>query len=112
CFAYLVDGLEVRTEDLDADLRAHAGREHVDTVGDRLSPYVAPARHLHHRIDLLQQVSLRTGLPPPQEERLRKRCFQLLSQSDEGHQGLRVMVLAVASPMRLLGEAGVLGPVR
>ena len=40
---------QVGAEHLDADLRAHAGREHVDAVGDRLRPDVAPAGHLQRR---------------------------------------------------------------
>src|SRR5262249_24037080 len=44
--ANAVDGFQVGAEDLDADLRAHAGRKHVDAVGNRLRPDVAPAGHL------------------------------------------------------------------
>ena len=79
---------QVGAKDLDADLRAHAGREHVDAVGDGLRPDVAPAGHLHDRVHLLHQVPLRPSLPPPEEEPSGERLFQLLAQGDEGRQGL------------------------
>src|SRR5262249_46697889 len=74
-FAHLVNSLQVRAENLDADLGAHAGREHVDAVGNGLGPDVAPTGDLHHGIDFLHQVPFRTGLPSPEQEFLRERPF-------------------------------------
>ena len=57
-----------------ADRQPHAGREHLDPVGDRLGEAVAPAGHLQGRAHLLDQVVL--GLLPEQEllgERLLQR---------------------------------------
>ena len=60
--------VEVRAEDLDADVGPHAGREHLDPVDDRLGEDVAPAGHLQDAAHLvIDQVALRPAGPRPQE---------------------------------------------
>ena len=47
------DELEVGAEDLDANIGADAGREHLDAVDDRLREDVAPAGNLQHPAELV-----------------------------------------------------------
>ena len=51
--------VEVFAEDLHADRRTNAGREHLDPVDDRLGEDVTPAGHLDHRVHLRNQLVLR-----------------------------------------------------
>src|SRR5205807_1270484 len=63
-----VDDGQVRAKHLDADIGANPGREHIDAVDNRLGKNIAPPGHLEHAIHLIvHQVSLRSGLPGPEE---------------------------------------------
>ena len=58
-----VDRVQIGAEDFDADVGAHAGREHFDAVDDGLGEDVAPAGHLQHAAHLVvDQVALGAGL--------------------------------------------------
>src|SRR5205823_13788224 len=105
--AHAVDVAQVGAKDLDADLRAHAGGEHVDAVGDRLRPDVAPAGHLQDGVHFLEQIALRPALPPPQEEFVGERLLQFPTECDEGFQQVPVVRFAVARPRRPLDKAAV-----
>ncbi len=100
-----VDRLQVGAEDLDADLGADAGGEHVDAVDDRLRPDIAPAGHLHHAVHL---VSTRSPLGPPlrgQRQQLPgEGLLQLLAEGDEGLQR-RLVVSACRWAARVAASA-------
>src|SRR5579863_7239692 len=53
-FRLLFDGREIAAENLDPDLRANSGREHVDPVANGLSPDVRHSRHTELFIKTLQ----------------------------------------------------------
>ena len=80
-----VDRVQVGAEDLDADVGAHAGREHFDAVDDRLGEDVAPAGHLQHAAHfVVDQIALGAGLPRPEKDAvLANGCLQLFAQRDE-----------------------------
>ena len=78
--ANAVDGVEVRTEDLDADIGPDAGREHLDAVDDWLSEDVAPAGHLEDAAHLvIDQVALRPAGTRPEQNALAERLLQLFA---------------------------------
>src|ERR1039458_7400166 len=63
-FRQLLDAAEVGTEDLDADLRAYAGGEHIDAVADGLRPDVGNARNLQLVVQPRQDGVLGEALGP------------------------------------------------
>ena len=71
CLADAVDRLQIGSEDLDADVGPHAGREHVDAVDNRLRKDVAPTGHLQHAAHfVIDQVAFWSGLSRPEEGRV------------------------------------------
>jgi hypothetical protein len=59
--AQLLNGVEIRTEDLEAHRRADAGAEHVDARPDGLGPGVLHPWKLHPLIHLFDQFRIAHG---------------------------------------------------
>jgi hypothetical protein len=53
-FRLLLDGCEIAAKNLNPDLRADSGREHVDSVANRLRPDVRHSRHMELFVKTLQ----------------------------------------------------------
>ena len=92
--------VQVGAEDLDADVGAHAGREHLDAVDDRLREDVAPAGHLQDAAHLVvDQVALRPALSRPEEDTRSRTAFPAPARSaTNGAKRCRVVRLAELAP--------------
>ena len=64
-FGHALNLIEIVAVHLDANHRAHARGEHVDSVDDRLRPDVAPAGHLHDCVHFLDEAVFG---PSPEEQ--------------------------------------------
>src|SRR3546814_291606 len=72
CFDIMGDAVklaEIGTGDLDPNRALDAGCEHVDAVADRWHPDIGEARHLHHPIELFDEL-VGGHLWPPMVARL------------------------------------------
>ena len=76
-FAHLVDRFQIGAKHLDADVGAHAGRQHIDAVDDRLGEDVAPAGHLQHAEVhfVVDQIALGTRRVAARRKRDREMAF-------------------------------------
>ena len=90
--ADLLDLVELGPIDLDADGRAHAGREHVDPRLDGHGPGVGDAGNLHLGVELVDQLVPRQPRPP---------VLLVLEDHRRLHHGKRRRVRGRVGPPRL-----------
>ena len=105
-----VDRVQIGAEDLDADIGAHAGREHFDAVDDRLREDVAPAGHLQHAAHfVIDQIALGARLSRPEEDAVAETAFPAPREVEQTAQMRRRSNVVAELRFERLAAANVLG---